>query len=104
MRHVVVRYEVKPECVEEHERLIRDVFEELGANAPEGFAYQVLKPEDGVSFIHVAELVSADNPLQRLGAFKKFTADVESRTVSRPASCTATEIGSYAPRGAGLGP
>ena len=52
-RRVLVRYKVKPERVEEHEALIRAVFDELAAAAPPGISYGAFKQPDGVSFVHV---------------------------------------------------
>ena len=39
MRQVFVRYKVKRDRVEEHEALIRAVFQELTKSAPEGIRY-----------------------------------------------------------------
>jgi len=49
MRHVVVRYKVKPEWVEANEELIAAVFEELAERDPGGIRYASLQLADGVS-------------------------------------------------------
>lgn len=95
MRRVVVRYEVKPERVEEHEALIRGVFAELAEVTPAGLSYEVVKLADGVSFIHLALIAVAENPLTRLDAFKRFTADIGSRCQAPPVSSEATLVGTY---------
>ena len=94
-RRVVVRYKVRPERVEEHEALIRRVFAELAENPPAGLSYQALKLEDGVSFVHVSALTTADgkNPLTELASFKAFTANIADRCDEKPASSVATAIG-----------
>lgn len=96
-RRVVVRYKVKPECLEEHEALIRSVFADLAAQKPEGLAYQALKLEDGVSFVHVATVTTADgkNPLTQLASFAAFTANIAERCDERPVSSTVTAIGAW---------
>lgn len=97
MRRVIVRYKVKPERLEEHEALVRNVFAELAAAKPEGLAYQALKLEDGLSFVHVAAVSTADgkNPLTELAAFKAFTANIADRIEEKPASSTAVAVGAY---------
>jgi len=97
MRRVVVRYKVKPERLEEHEALVRNVFAELAAVKPAGLAYQALKLEDGLSFVHVAAVSTADgqNPLTELPSFKAFSANIADRIEEKPASSTAVAIGAY---------
>src|SRR6476620_6392322 len=97
MKRVVVRYKVKPERLEEHEALVRNVFAELAALKPAGLAYQALKLEDGVSFVHIAAVSTADgkNPLTELPAFKAFTAEIGDRCSEKPVSSTSTAIGAY---------
>ena len=65
MRVVMVRYTVKPDRVAENERLVRAVYEELSANAPEGFRYGTFKLDDGRSFMHLAAV--ADGARTRSG-------------------------------------
>ena len=60
MGKVVVRYKVKPERVEENERLIGRVYEELAESAPEGLRYATFRLDDGVSFVHIASIDTAD--------------------------------------------
>ena len=66
MGKVVVRYKVKPERVEENERLIGAVYAELAESAPEGLRYATFRLDDGVSFVHIASIDTADgsNPLR----------------------------------------
>ena len=56
---VVVSYQVRPEAVAEHVRLIEAVFEQLRAQQPDNVEYKVMRLADGVSFVHVS---SADTP------------------------------------------
>ena len=57
--NVVVTYQVRPEAVPEHIRLIEAVFEQLHTEQPDDVAYRVLCLDDGVSFVHVS---TADTP------------------------------------------
>ncbi len=95
MKHVVVRYKVKPERIEEHEALVRSVFAQLAEVRPAGLDYQVFKLGDGVSFIHRASVSAAENPLTSLESFKAFTADIKSRCEEPPVSSESARVGSY---------
>lgn len=97
MKRVVVRYKIKVDRVAEHEELLGQVFAELAATRPTGLAYSALKLEDGVSFVHVATLSTADghNPLAALPAFKAFTADIAERCEEKVVSAPATALGAY---------
>ena len=96
-KRVVVRYKVKAGRLEEHEDLIRKVFAELATARPTGLAYHALKLEDGVSFVHVATVSTADgqNPLTTLAAFKAFTANIGDRCEEKAVNSQATTIGAY---------
>src|SRR4051794_10965093 len=72
MRRVMVRYKVKPERAADNEHYIRDVFLQLAKERPAGLRYASFKLADGVSFVHIASVETADgaNPLNALAAFK----------------------------------
>jgi hypothetical protein len=50
----MVRYRVKPEAAAENEALVRAVFAEIFAAAPEGLRYECFVLDDGVTFVHIA--------------------------------------------------
>lgn len=96
MSKVMVRYTVKPECVEENERLVRAVYEELAVVAPAGFSYATFKLEDGLSFLHIASnTTSGETPLASLAAFKAFTAGIRDRAATPPVTTELEEIGAF---------
>jgi len=97
MRHVVVRYKVKPEWVEANEELIAAVFEELAERDPGGIRYASLQLADGVSFVHLVRFETEDgsNPLGEIAAFSEFTRDIAERCDEPPAAQDATVVGSY---------
>jgi hypothetical protein len=95
MRNVIVRYKVKRERVEEHEALLRAVFDELAKTAPPGIRYGAFKQPDGQTFVHIAFISAATNPLETIGAFKTFTADIRERCEVPPETTVLTEVGSY---------
>jgi len=98
MKRTMVRYKIKADCVAENERYIASVFEQLEREKPPGLHYASFKLEDGVSFMHIASLETADgsNPLAALSAFKAFTADIRDRCEEPPVGVDLQEIGSYA--------
>ena len=95
MRRVMVSYKVKPDRVEEHEALIRAVFDELAKAAPAGIRYGAFKQPDGVSFVHVAFISAEKNPLDAIAAFKAFTARIQERCDEPPVAADLVEVGAF---------
>ncbi|MGH2708255.1 MAG: hypothetical protein ACRDK0_08825 [Solirubrobacteraceae bacterium] len=97
MRQVMVRYKVKPDRVAENEELVRAVYDELERVAPAGLRYVTFRLDDGVSFMHLAAIETADGqtPLSTLGAFKRFQEDIRNRCDEPPAVTDLHAIGSY---------
>ena len=65
MSVTVVRYQTKPDRADENQALIEKVFGELATSGPDGLRYAAFRLADGVSFVHVASVETADgtNPL-----------------------------------------
>jgi len=97
MKRIMVRYKVKPERVEENESLVQDVFESLKKEAPVGFRYASFKGDDGLSFVHLVSMETAndDNPLPNLETFQKFIANIGDRCDESPVAMDLNEVGSY---------
>jgi hypothetical protein len=95
VRRVMVRYRVKRERVAEHEALVRAVFQELAEAAPAGIRYAAFKQPDGVSFVHLAFVEAAQNPLQAIRAFSAFTAEIKERCDELPQTADLTAVGTY---------
>jgi len=97
MTATVVRYRAKPDRADENQQLIEAVFAELGEREANGFTYQVLRLEDGVSFVHVViehDVPNAD-PLQDVPAFQAFVQDIASRCDVPPLAMGATVVGRH---------
>ena len=96
---VVVAYRVEPEAVEEHVRLIEDVFTQLHAEQPGNLEYKVVRLDDGVSFVHVstADTPDGSNPLPAMSAFQAFGRDSADRVATPPVPTAADIIGTYQP-------
>jgi hypothetical protein len=95
----MVRYRVKPDHVEANERLVRDVYAELGQLQPEGFRYGTFKLDDGVTFVHLATHEADANPLGRVEAFQRFQEGLRERCDEPPVLTELSEVGSFRPTG-----
>jgi len=97
MRRVMVRYRVKPERVKENEALVRAVYDELARAKPAGLRYATVKLDDGVSFVHLASVDTADghNPLSDLAAFREFQREIGDRCDQAPVVNELSTIGSF---------
>jgi hypothetical protein len=94
---IVVRYRTTPETADENVQAVRAVYEELGAQQPDGFHYVTLRLDDGVSFVHVAiHDDGVENPLSKSDAFARFQAGLPDRIEHGPEPSPASVVGSYA--------
>ena len=94
-RQVMVRYKVKPDRIEEHEKLIRDVFAELALSSPAGIRYGAFKQKDGLSFVHLALITAENNPLDAIAAFRAFSERIKERCDEPPNVIDLTPIGVF---------
>lgn len=94
MGMTVVKYKVSEGRGDENQALVEAVFAELAASGPGGLRYGTIRLEDGVTFIHVAD-VEGDNPLAGTAAFAAFQADLLERCDEPPAPIGGTIIGNY---------
>jgi hypothetical protein len=97
MTTTVVRYQTRPDRADENQRLIEKVFAELAETKPEGLRYTSFRLTDGVTFVHVAHVATADgsNPLTQTQAFREFTSAIADRCEVQPVALEATVVGSY---------
>ena len=97
MKRILVRYKVKADKAAENEAYIARVFEQLRLSQPEGLRYASFRLDDGVSFVHLASIETADgsNPLQQQSAFRDFVAAIRERCAEPPVSAELSEVGSY---------
>lgn len=93
----LIRYKVKADRAEENEALVRAVYEELASLRPEGLRYATFKFSDGVSFVHIASVETADgsNPLADVAAFARFQEGIGERCAEAPVTVEIEEVGSY---------
>ncbi len=96
MKTVIVRYRLKPEAVEENDRLVAAVFAALAERRPAGLRYESFKLPDHAR-VHLAQIDTKDgaSPLQALEAFRAFTAGIKDRCLEPPVASDVEPIGSY---------
>jgi hypothetical protein len=94
---VIVRYELKPECLDEHVGLIEAVFAHLNEAAPDGVHYAAFRETDGFTFTHVGhyETDDARSAASENDAFARFTAEIADRCVVPPAAAPQEVVGGY---------
>jgi hypothetical protein len=97
MSVTVVRYRTQPDRGDENQALVEKVFAELAENRPDGLRYATFRLADGVSFVHVATVDTADgtNPLTSTTAFAAFVSEIGDRCEEAPVASDATLVGSY---------
>jgi hypothetical protein len=88
----LIRYRVKPERVEENQKLIESVFRELHAKAPAQVRYLVLRLSDG-TFCHLVD--DSTKTVPNLEAFAAFQRGGAERRFDEPQQLEATIVGNY---------
>jgi hypothetical protein len=93
----MVRYKTSEPHADTNAALVRAVFDELRARTPKGIRYATYRLADGVSFVHIATLDTADdNPLTTMPAFKAFQKQLGERCVEAPVLTELPALDSYA--------
>ena len=97
METTVVRYKVKADRADENRQHIKKVFAELDENKPDGLRYVSFNLDDGLSFVHIAVVETADgkNPLPETSAFQDFLSEIKDRCDEPPVATKADIVGSY---------
>jgi len=97
METTVVCYKVKADRAEENRDYIRKVFAQLDEDKPKGLRYVSFNLDDGLSFVHIAVVETADgkNPLPDKPAFREFVSGIEDRCEEPPVATKAVIVGSY---------
>ncbi|HKG39733.1 MAG TPA: hypothetical protein VKB25_12145 [Conexibacter sp.] len=97
MRSVMVRYRVRAERAAENEALVRDVYEQLHDEQPDGLHYATFVEPDGVAFVHVAftEAQVTGPVLTQLSAFRRFQEGLAERCEEPPVVSELREVGSF---------
>jgi hypothetical protein len=106
MKTTMVRYRTTEDYAEANQAAIRAVFAELRQRTPRGLRYACHRLPDGVTFVHIATVltpVEGAHPLTSLSAFKAFVAALEGHCVESPVSTELHPFESYGDDLAGTG-
>ena len=97
METTIVRYKVKADRAEENTDYVRKVFAQLDEDRPEGLRYVSFNLDDGLSFVHIAVVETAEgkNPLSDTPTFQKFISGIKDRCDEPPVATKADIVGSY---------
>lgn len=97
METTVVRYKVKATHADENRDHVRKVFAQLDDSKPAGLRYVSFNLDDGLSFVHIAVVETADgkNPLPDMSAFRDFISGIKDRCDEPPVATKANIVGSY---------
>lgn len=97
MKRVMVKYRVKADRGDENADYIKKVFDELNRSSPEGLRYASFRLDDGVTFVHLAEVNTVDgsNPLTATEAFKAFQAELKDRCAEPPVATELHQVGAF---------
>lgn len=91
----MVRYTVKPDRLADHLALLDAVFAELAISSPAGLRYAAFRQPDGLTFVHLAIITVDGNPLERVAAFKAFSAGIKDRCDAPPIVTSLESVGSF---------
>jgi hypothetical protein len=94
-RAVMVRYQTTAEAAEANRELVEQVYAELHAGNPDGLRYVTIQLPDGVTFVHLAIVDAAENPLSQVTAFQNFQHGLAERLVEGPTVQEVRVVGLY---------
>jgi hypothetical protein len=90
--HVVIRYTVRGDRLEEHLRLVGEAYDELADAQPPGLTYATYQLEDGVSFLELLIGENGPAPLAASPAFQRFRSSLDARCESAPVLAELREV------------
>lgn len=94
-RTSVIRYRTRSDAAVENVRLVKAVYAALEESKPADFEDATYRLDDGVTFVHVAQLPDTDNPFAALPAFVEFQREILDRCVEPSAPSGTTVVRSY---------
>jgi hypothetical protein len=95
---VMIRYKVKPDLLEQHLELTRDVYEELASAQPGGVRQATFQFEDGLSFVMFVAFVETEDgrvPGTQLPTFQRYRSTLDERCTEPPVVTALHEVGSF---------
>jgi len=97
MPKVLVTYKVKSDRVQENEKLVKAVYEELRRNNDPDIHYATFKLDDGQTFVHIASIASAakQTQLTESKSFRAFRENLPDRCEVPPNFQNLHEIDAY---------
>lgn len=92
MTTTIVQYQtLTTQAADENQRLVEAVVAELKTCRPPGIRYSVYRLDDGVTFVHVADLEDGED-LEALTSFQAFREHLKDRVVPGTRSAMSTTV------------
>jgi hypothetical protein len=93
---MMIRYRTSDARAEENAALVRAVFDEIRARAPNDIRYVCYRQTDGVTFVHMATITNPEKDwINALPSFKAFQAQLKERCVEPPVVSELDALESY---------
>lgn len=94
---MMIRYKTSEARAEENAALVRAIFEEIRACAPNGIRYVCYRHADSVTFVHMATITNLEKDwINALPSFKAFQSQLKERCVEPPVVSELNALESYA--------
>ncbi len=77
--HALMRYTVKPDHLQTHLDLLRDVYDDLATSQPHGIAWSTYQIADTRSFVELVEGPDLPQPLPQLESFQRYRIGLDDR-------------------------
>lgn len=94
MKWILVRYQIRPESLEKHTSLIRDVMSEIELEGPKGLQYGVLRDAEN-TFTHIAAIEEGAKAPTEFNAFKAFQEGFKERSLTDPLVLEGEVVGHF---------
>jgi hypothetical protein len=94
MKHTIVRYKVRPDRIDENQRLVRAVFSELAQASTEGLHYAAIADGEG-NFFHIVRAEDGTESPTDLASFERFRSGIGERCLVLPESSEFTIVGNF---------
>lgn len=92
---VVIRYQLRPEQVEENLRLLDEVYREMHTVRPAGLSYTTIQLDDDVSFLAIVSGAAGPGVLTGLPVFQHYRTTLDQRCIQPPVMTSGRTIHTY---------
>lgn len=95
--HAAMRYTVRPDHLQTHLKLLRDVYDELADTRPAAIAWSTYQVTGTTTFIEFVEGPDLPHPLPQIESFQRYRADLDDRCEGEREFLDLQQVGSFRP-------